>query len=79
MSSAEGVSGISVDVDHNPYLAEGSGAVDAIVSITAGHDVADDGRTKGPGRGHHHRLFDLDAVTDRQVRRGEARYRSRHR
>jgi hypothetical protein len=26
--------GISVDVDHNPYLAEGSGAVDAIVSIT---------------------------------------------
>jgi len=31
---------ISVDVDHNPYLAEGSGTVDAIVSITAGSDVA---------------------------------------
>ena len=27
--------GISVDVDHNPYIAEGSGTVDAIVSITA--------------------------------------------
>src|ERR1700752_1893676 len=40
MSSAEGVSGISVDVDHNPYLAEGTGTVDAIVSITAGRDVA---------------------------------------
>ena len=34
MSSAEH-QGISVDVDHNPYLAEGSGTVDAIVSITA--------------------------------------------
>ena len=42
MSSAEeqGISGISVDVDHNPYLAEGTGTVDAIVSIAAGHDVA---------------------------------------
>jgi hypothetical protein len=40
MSSAEGVSGISVDVDHNPYLAEGTGIIDAIVSVTAGHDVA---------------------------------------
>jgi von Willebrand factor type A C-terminal domain/von Willebrand factor type A domain len=40
MSSAEGISGISVDVDHNPYLAEGTGTVDAVVSITAGHDVA---------------------------------------
>ncbi|AGB25244.1 von Willebrand factor type A-like protein [Mycobacterium sp. JS623] len=37
MSSAEH-QGISVDVDHNPYLAEGSGTVDAIVSISA--DVA---------------------------------------
>lgn len=37
MSSAEH-QGISVDVDHNPYLAEGSGTVDAIVSITA--DIA---------------------------------------
>jgi hypothetical protein len=42
MSSTEenGTSGISVDVDHNPYLAEGTGTVDAIVSITAGSDVA---------------------------------------
>jgi hypothetical protein len=40
MSSAEGVSGISVDVDHNPYLAEGTGIIDAIISVTAGHDVA---------------------------------------
>ncbi|WP_319454546.1 MULTISPECIES: VWA domain-containing protein [unclassified Mycobacterium] len=41
MSSDEqqGVSGISVDVDHNPYLAEGVGTVDAIVSIVAGDDV----------------------------------------
>jgi hypothetical protein len=42
MSSPEapGISGISVDVDHNPYLAEGTGTVDAIVSIAAGSDVA---------------------------------------
>lgn len=39
MSSPE-QQGISVDVDHNPYLAEGVGTVDAIVSITAGADVA---------------------------------------
>jgi hypothetical protein len=39
MSSAE-QHGISVDIDHNPYLAEGSGLVDAIVSITAGDDIA---------------------------------------
>jgi hypothetical protein len=39
MSSAE-QQGFSVDVDHNPYLAEGSGTVDAIVSITVGSDVA---------------------------------------
>lgn len=39
MSSAE-QQGISVDVDHNPYLAEGAETVDAIVSITAGADVA---------------------------------------
>jgi len=35
MSSAE-QQAITVDVDHNPYLAEGSGTVDAIVSITVG-------------------------------------------
>ena len=45
MSSAE-QQGISVDVDHNPYLAEGSGTVDAIVSITA--DVA--AATSAPDR-----------------------------
>jgi hypothetical protein len=39
MSSPER-QGISVDVDHNPYLAEGTGTVDAIVSIAAGDDVA---------------------------------------
>lgn len=36
MTSVEGDSGITVDVDHNPYLAEGTGTVDAIVSISAG-------------------------------------------
>jgi hypothetical protein len=45
MSSPEH-QGISVDVDHNPYLAEGSGTVDAIVSITA--DVA--ATTSAPDR-----------------------------
>jgi hypothetical protein len=35
--------GISVDVDHNPYLAAGSGTVDAIVSIAA--DAAATGTT----------------------------------
>src|SRR4051794_36553944 len=40
MSSPE-QQGISVDVDHNPYLAEGSGTVDAIVSIDAG-DAGDE-------------------------------------
>ncbi len=39
MSSAE-QQGISVDVDHNKYISEGSGTVDAIVSITVGSDVA---------------------------------------
>ena len=45
MSSAE-QQGISVDVDHNPYLADGSGTVDAIVSVTA--DVA--AATSAPDR-----------------------------
>lgn len=39
MSSAA-QQGISVDVDHNPYLAEGSGTVDAIVSIAASAELA---------------------------------------
>ncbi|MGK2880719.1 MAG: vWA domain-containing protein [Mycobacterium sp.] len=45
MSSGEGQtdSVISVDVDHNPYLAEGSGTVDAIVSIAASGSVAPGG------------------------------------
>ncbi|MBS1691498.1 MAG: VWA domain-containing protein [Actinobacteria bacterium] len=45
MSSPEqqSVSGITVDVDHNPYLAEGAGTVDAIVSI-----AARDGAPAGP-------------------------------
>ncbi|MDQ1551695.1 MAG: hypothetical protein QOD50_1117 [Actinomycetota bacterium] len=37
MSSAErhGISGISVDIDHNQYLPEGAGTLDAIISIAA--------------------------------------------
>ncbi len=44
MSTAEqqSVSGVAVDVDHNPYLAEGAGTVDAIVSIAMGSDVVVD-------------------------------------
>ena len=43
MSSTEGqrVSGISVDVDQNPHLAEGAGTVDAIVSVAVGEDIPD--------------------------------------
>lgn len=33
-------SGITVDVDHNPYLAQGSGTVDAVVSIAVGANAA---------------------------------------
>jgi hypothetical protein len=41
MNSIEGhgVSGIAVDIDHNPYLAEGARTVDAIVTIAAGKDI----------------------------------------
>ena len=39
MSSAER-HGISVDVDHNPHLAEGAGTLDAIISIAAGSGIA---------------------------------------
>ena len=44
MSSAEQqhISGIAVDVDHNPYLAEGAGTVDAIVSVAVGSDMVAD-------------------------------------
>jgi hypothetical protein len=42
--------GISVDVDHNPYLAEGTGTVDAIVSITAGSDLAAAAAAAAPER-----------------------------
>ena len=72
MSSAE-QQGISVDVDHNPYLAEGSGTVDAIVSITA--DVAATG--SAPDRVEAI-IIDCSTsmqVTDREVRGGETRYR----
>ena len=43
MSSTEGqrVSGIAVDVDQNPHLAEGAGTVDAIVSVAVGEDIPD--------------------------------------
>ena len=44
MSTAEQqhISGIAVDVDHNPYLAEGAGTVDAIVSVAVGSDMVAD-------------------------------------
>ena len=44
MSTAEqqSISGIAVDVDHNPYLAEGTGTVDAIVSIAVGREMVVD-------------------------------------
>ena len=81
MSSAEqqGISGISVDVDHNPYLAEGAGTVDAIVSIAAPHDIACHVAAAGTGRSHRHRLLDLDAGPSGQVRRGETGHRGRRR
>jgi von Willebrand factor type A C-terminal domain len=43
MSSTEGqrISGIAVDIDQNPYLAEGAGTVDAIVSVAIGDDILD--------------------------------------
>jgi hypothetical protein len=44
MSTAEqqSISGIAIDVDHNPYLAEGAGTVDAIVSIAVGTQTVTD-------------------------------------
>ena len=44
MSTAEqqSISRIAVDVDHNPYLAEGAGTVDAIVSIAVGSEMVVD-------------------------------------
>jgi von Willebrand factor type A C-terminal domain/von Willebrand factor type A domain len=36
------VSDVTVDVDHNPYLADGSGLVDAVVSIAVEADVVTD-------------------------------------
>lgn len=48
MSSAE-LHGIAVDVDHNPYLAEGAGLVDAIVSIAVAGDAAPIGGRPAPG------------------------------
>lgn len=44
MISAEqqSISGIAVDVDHNPYLAEGAGTVDAIVSVAIGNEMVVD-------------------------------------
>ena len=44
MSTAEqqSISRIGVDVDSNPYLAEGAGTVDAIVSIAVGSEMAVD-------------------------------------
>lgn len=44
MSSAEqqSISDIEIDVDHNPYLAEGTGTVDAIVSVAVGSEMVVD-------------------------------------
>lgn len=44
MNTAEqqSISGIAVDVDHNPYLAEGAGTVDAIVSVVVGSEMVAD-------------------------------------
>ena len=44
MNTAErqSISGIAVDVDHNPYLAEGAGTVDAIVSVAVGSEMVAD-------------------------------------
>ena len=78
MSSAE-QQGISVDVDHNPYLAEGSGTVDAIVSIAAGNDVA---ATASPPDRVEAIIIDCSTSMQapiEQVRRGETRYRGRDR
>jgi hypothetical protein len=48
MSSTEkSDSGIVVEVDHNPHLAEGSGTVDAVVSVTVGGEALAD---KAPER-----------------------------
>jgi hypothetical protein len=38
--AGQGFSGIAVEVDHNRYLAEGAGTVDAIVTVAAGDVVA---------------------------------------
>ena len=44
MSTAEqqSISGIAVDVDHNPYLAEGAGTVHAIISVAVGSEMVAD-------------------------------------
>ncbi len=44
MSSVEqqSISGIAVDVDHNPYLADGAGTVDAIVTVAVGGETVAD-------------------------------------
>jgi VWA domain-containing protein len=41
-STQQRVSDVTVDVDHNPYLADGSGLVDAVVSIAVGGDAVTD-------------------------------------
>src|SRR6476660_7022023 len=44
VSTAEqqSLSGIAVDIDHNPYLAEGAGTVDAIISVAVGSEMVAD-------------------------------------
>jgi hypothetical protein len=42
MAERQSISGIAVDVDHNPYLAEGAGTVDAIISVAVGSEMVAD-------------------------------------
>jgi von Willebrand factor type A C-terminal domain/von Willebrand factor type A domain len=42
MAEQQGISDIAVDIDHNPYLAEGARTVDAIVSIAVGSEMVVD-------------------------------------
>ena len=60
MSTAEqqSISGIAVDVDHNPYLAEGAGTVDAIISVAVGSEMVAD-KPPEAARRHHARADEV--------------------
>ena len=78
MSSAE-QQGISVDVDHNPYLAEGSGTVDAIVSITAAMTSRRRPQRRNGSRPSSSTARRSMQAPIGQVRRGETGHRRRDR